>query len=116
MADWPAVYEELYAIYEIDYFRTWNGLELTEDTSFTSEPLACANTNTLRSQPRQAYAHFVDFSGEPMSILPLGQSEHRDENPTSQAELWESGEMKPAPLVRSEIRAITVETESIDYP
>jgi hypothetical protein len=91
------------------------GLELTEGASFTSELLACVNTNTLRSQPRQAYAHFVDFSGEAMSILPLGQSEHRDEDLISQAELWEDGEMKPAPLNRSEILAITIETETIGY-
>jgi hypothetical protein len=115
MADWPAAHEEIYAVYDIAYFSRFDGFQVDNDAAYISAPLACANTNTLQSQPRTSYAHFVDFAEGAWSVMPLGQSEHRGDTLLSQAEIWESGEMKPAPLDADDIAALTVDTDTISY-
>ena len=91
-------------------------MDLAQQWQYTTQPIDCAPKSTIWSQPSQSYSHVVDFSGESLSLMPVGHSERRD-SPwiLSEASLWEEGGFKPAPLDDVAIDAITISEESLVY-
>lgn len=100
---------------KLGYFATLDGFgSLDEDKDITYPALTCLDGGTILSQKAQAYTQFVPLADadSALSLLPPGQSEHPD-SPyhLSNYELWEKGQLHPAPLSREGVQRLTAGRE-----
>jgi acyl-homoserine lactone acylase PvdQ len=113
--EWNEQYQRDVAIQSIEYLRMFNGVRAGSGLIYTSDPLPCAQRNTIWAQPSQSYSQFVDFGGDRLSVHPLGNTEHRGDALLIEADLWVNGEFKPAPVSSDGISDSTVSFQRLIY-
>ena len=94
----------------LPYMSTLDGFgSLDVEKDVTLPALRCTDGGTILSQQAQSYTQYVrlDDADRSMSLLPIGQSEHPD-SPyrLSNYELWQQGQLHPAPLTRKAVEKL----------
>ncbi len=94
----------------LSYFDTLDGFgSLDPAHDLTAPNLRNTDGETIFSQMAQSYTQWVPMHDidTARSLLPIGNSEHPD-SPYRKAtyDLWQSGEMHPAPLSREKVEAL----------
>lgn len=102
---------------KLPYFSTLDGFgSLDEEKDLTYPALKCIEGGTILSQRAQSYTQYVPLANadDAMAILPVGQSEHPD-SPyrLSGYDLWNRGELRPAPLSREKVEKIKSSLKSL---
>jgi hypothetical protein len=92
---------------KMGYFESLDGfpsLDPAQDLLFPD--LSCVDGGTIRSQVSQSYTQWVPLHDvdAARTLLPIGLSEHPEDSfHLSCYELWQRGELHPAPLTRSAV-------------
>ncbi|OHB74640.1 MAG: hypothetical protein A2Z25_10450 [Planctomycetes bacterium RBG_16_55_9] len=102
---------------KLPYFSTLDGFEsLDEEKDLTLPRLSCIEGGTIFSQQAQSYTQYVPINNadKAMALLPIGQSEHPD-SPyrLSGYDLWSGGKLRPAPLSKERVEALTTSRKSL---
>lgn len=96
---------------KLPYMSTLDGFgSLDEDRDITFPALKCVEGGTILSQRAQSYTQYVrlDDADKSMALLPVGASEHPDSpSRLSGYDLWQKGELRPAPLSRPAVEDVT---------
>jgi penicillin amidase len=104
----------------LDYFNLLGGIPtLDSDLSYTtSTPLPCADGNTIWSQRGQSYTQWVNLNevDTSKSVLPPGNFEGPGGAWQAEVLLWESGELKNAPLSLDAVKEHALMAITLSYP
>ncbi|MBN2133252.1 MAG: penicillin acylase family protein, partial [Sedimentisphaerales bacterium] len=101
----------------LPYMSTLDGFgSLDEASDITFPALQCLDGGTILSQRAQSYTQFATMGNadSATALLPIGLSEHPDSpSRLSGYDLWSQGKLRPAPLSRRQVDAITVSRERL---
>ena len=118
-SQWTNQYLRNVATVTLDYFNLLGGIPpLDPEISYTtSDPLTCADGNTIWSQRGQSYTQWVDLDqvDSSKSILPPGSFEGPGGRWQTELLLWELGELKDAPLSLDRVKEQAVMAITLTY-